>query len=252
MRLRDVIYTDPKERLKFDHVLDQTYSALMAARTTAKEISEKWEAHSRKVASGEIARLERGNIHVEEDLSRDLRRHIESFVYSTARALKEGMKALGREMGKDVGFMFQKQATYERSLQVLQATDPALADYLRETRTSWSQRLIQTRNAIDHEGWALPRIEYKARNGRVEATQPLIDGQPTVEFVEFMLDRLSCFVEDFTAHCLQCRMPQGVAIAELRLSERPGECPERFRLTLRQGGLPIWKILYRTATFNNI
>jgi hypothetical protein len=252
MRLRDVIYTDPKERLNFDKVLDQTYSALMAARTTAKEITEKWEAHSRKVASGEIARLERGNIHVEEDLSRDLRRHVESFVYSAARTFKEGMRTLGRGMGKDIGFMFQKQPTYERNLQVLQATDPALADYLRETRTSWSQRLIQTRNAIDHEGWALPRIEYRARNGRVESTQPLIDGQPTVEFVEFMLDRLSCFVEDFTAHCLQSRMPQGVTIAELTLAERPGECPERFRLTLREGGLPEWTILYRTATFDNI
>jgi len=252
MRLRDVIYSDHKERFDFDRVLDQTYSALMAARTAAKEISKMWGAHSRKVKSGEIARLERGNIHVDEDLSRDLRRHVESFVYSAARAFKEGMKAFGREMGKDISFMFQKQAAYLRSLQVLQATDPELADYLRETRTSWSQRLIQTRNAIDHEGWALARIEYKARNGRVEAIQPLIDGQPTVEFVEFMLDRLSCFVEDFTAHCLQCRMPQGVTITEIPLAERPAECPERFRLTLRQGGLPEWRILYRISTFDNI
>jgi hypothetical protein len=252
MRLRDAVYKDPKERFDFDKVLDQTYSALMAARTTAKEISEMWEAHSRKVTSGEIARLERSNIHVEEDLSRDLRRHVESFVYSAARAFKEGMKTFGREMGKEIGFMFHKQANYERSLQALLATDPALADYLRETRTSWSERLIKTRNAIDHDGWALPRVEYRPRNGKVEAKQPLIDGQPTVEFVEFMLDRLSCFVEDFTAHCLQCRMPQGVTIAELPLAERLAESPERFRLTLRQGGLPEWKILYRTATFDNI
>jgi hypothetical protein len=252
MRLRDVVYTDPKERFDFDKVLDRTYSALMAARTTAKEIREMWEAHSRKVTSGEIARVERGNIHVEEDLSRDLRRHVESFVYSAARAFKEGMKNFGREMGKDIALMFQKQAVYERSLQVLQATDPALADYLRETRTSWSERLIETRNAIDHGGWALPRIEYHARNGKVEAKQPRIGGQLTVEFVEFMLDRLSCFVEDFTAHCLQCRMPQGVAIAELPVAERLAESPERFRLTLRQGGLPEWTILYRTSTFDDI
>ncbi|MBS1849344.1 MAG: hypothetical protein JST79_00305 [Acidobacteria bacterium] len=210
----------------------------MAARTTAKEINQKWEVHSGKVAGGEMARFERGNIHVDEDLSRDLRRDVESFVYSAARAFKEGMKALGREMGKDIGFMFQKQATYERGLQALHVIDFALADYLRETRTSWSQRLVQTRNAIDHEGWTLPRIVYKVRNGRVEASQPLIDGQPALEFVDFMLDRLSCFVEDFTAHCLQCRMPPGVTITELPIAGRPTESPERFRLTLRRGGLP--------------
>ena len=252
MRLRDVIYTDPKERFEFDKMLDQTYSPLIAARTTAGEITEMWEAHSRKVASGEIARLERNIIRVEEDLSRDLRRLVESFVYSAARAFKEGMKNFGREMGKEISFMFQKQATYERGLESLRATDSALADYLREARTSWSQRLIETRNAIDHDGWALPRIEYQARSGAVEAKQPLIDGQPTLEFVEFMLDRLSCFVEEFTTYCLQCRMPQGVAITELPLAERLPESPERFRLTLRQGGLPEWKILYCTATFANI
>lgn len=252
MRLRDVIYTDPKERSDFDKVLDQTYSALMAARTTAKEIRDEWEAHSRKVSSGEIARVERSNIHVEEDLNRDLRRHVESFVYSAARAIKEGMNTFGREMGKDIGFMFQKQATYERRMQSLLSTDPALADYLKKTRASWSERLIETRNAIDHKGWALPRVEYHVHDGKIEARQPLVDGQPTLEFVEFMLDRLSCFVEDFTAHCLQCRMPRGVAITELPHAERIAECPERFRLTLRQGGLPEWKILYCTSNFDLI
>lgn len=147
--------------------------------------------------------------------------------------------------------MFQKQGTYERSLQALHAVDPALAAYLRETRNSWSQRLVQTRNAIDHEGWTLPRIEYKVRNGRVEASQPLIEGQPTLEFIDFMLDRLSCFVEDFTTHCLQCRMPQGVTITELQLSDRPAEAPERFRLTLRRGGLPEWAIQYHQSRFEN-
>jgi hypothetical protein len=252
MRLRDVIYRDPKERFDFDKVLDQTYSPLMAARTTAKEIREMWEAHSRKVASGEVARVQGSTIHVDEEISRDLRRQVESFIYSAARAYKEGMKRLGKEMGKDIGFMFQKQPAYERAVAVLQGIDPALADYLRETRTLWSERLIQKRNDIDHNGWTLPRIEYRASNGRVEARQPFIDGQPTVEFVEFMLDRLSCFVEDFTAHCLQFRMPQGVAITEIPMAERLAESPERFRLTLQLGGLPKWKILYRTSPFDCI
>jgi hypothetical protein len=252
MRLRDAIYSDPKECLDFDKVLDQTYSALMAARTTAKEIREMWDEHRRKVLSGELARLRGSNIHVDEDLSAGLRREVESFVYSAARAFKEGMKNLGRKMGKEISFMFQKQTAYERGLLALQATDPGLADYLRETRTSWSQRLINTRNAIDHEGWSLPRIEYRPYNAQVEARQPLIDGQPTVEFVEFMLDRLGCFVEEFTAHCLQFRMPLGVTITEVPFAERLAESPERFRLTLRQGGLVEWKIRYHAATFDNI
>jgi hypothetical protein len=192
------------------------------------------------------------SIHVDEDLSRDLRRRAENFVYTAARAYKEGMKRFGKAMGKDISFMFQKQPAYERALIVLRSTDPGLADYLRETRTLWSERLIEKRNDIDHNGWSLPRIEYRLSNGRVEAKQPLIDGQTTVEFIEFMFDRLSCFVEDFTAHCLQSRMPQGVAITEIPMAERVPESPERFRLTLQVGGLPKWKIRYRTAPFDSI
>lgn len=251
MRLRDAVYPDRAERLKFDEVLDQTYSALVAARTAASEINEMWSTHTRKVASGEIARVEKNIIRVDEDISRELRRHVESFVYSAARTLKEGMKHFGRNMGKDVGFMFQKSAAYERGLKTLESTDLPLASYLRETRTSWSERLINVRNAIDHDGWALPRVEYQAHDGKVEARQPVIDGQLAVEFVGSMLDRLSCFVEEFVAHCLQCRMPQGVTITEIPVTERLPEAPERFRLTLRHGGLPEWKILYHATTFDN-
>jgi hypothetical protein len=251
MHLRDVIYGDPKERLGFDKVLGETYSALTAARTAAKEIREMWETHARKVESGQIARLQGDNIHVEEDLSGELRRRFESFVYSGARALKEGMKNLGRKMGKEIGFMFQKPGSYERGILALQASDPALAAYLQETRTAWSERLINIRNAIDHGGWSLPRVEYKQCNGRVEAKQPLVEGQPTVEVVELMLDRLSCFAEEFTAHCLQSRMPEGVTLTEIPLPARLAECPERFRLTLRLGGSAEWNIGYHTSTFDN-
>jgi hypothetical protein len=62
-------------------------------------------------------------------------------------------------MGKDISFMFQKQPAYERALVVLRSTDSGLADYLRETRTLWSERLIEKRNDIDHNGSSLPRID---------------------------------------------------------------------------------------------
>jgi hypothetical protein len=47
--------------------------------------------HSPKVASGEVARVQGSTIQVDEELSRDLRRQAESFIYSAARAYKEGI-----------------------------------------------------------------------------------------------------------------------------------------------------------------
>jgi hypothetical protein len=62
-----------------------------------------------------------------------------------------------------------------------------------------------------------------------------------------MLDRLCCFVEEFTAHCLQTETVPGITITELPL----GEAPERFRLTLGTGGLPRWKIAYHASLFED-
>ena len=64
-----------------------------------------------------------------------------------------------------------------------------------------------------------------------------------------MTDRLTCFVEEFTAHCLQLRLPQGLSLTELPLTQRDPEVPERFRLALKDGGIQIWFITYHESRF---
>jgi hypothetical protein len=64
-----------------------------------------------------------------------------------------------------------------------------------------------------------------------------------------MTDRLMCFVEDVTAHCIQRRMPPGMSITEIPSPQRSVEMPMRFRPTLANGGLPIWQIDYHCGSF---
>jgi len=99
----------------------------------------------------------------------------------------------------------------------------------------------------------LPKFVY-ARNaaGGVQTTQPQASGQPVAEFVEYMLDRLSCFVEEVSAHCLQARMTAGISITELPVGQRVPEMPERFRLALANGGAPIWRISYSARKFEDV
>ena len=137
---------------------------------------------------------------------------------------------------------------FEAGIAALQATDPLLAEYLRQTR-SWSEPLVESRNAIEHKGWSLPRVNYSQKDSRVVATAPDISGQPFTSFIDTMLDRLCCFVEEFTAHCLQKRMVPQITITELPPRNVLEEAPERFRLTLGAGGLPRWKIVYHFSRF---
>jgi hypothetical protein len=248
LKMRDLVMSDPDERNKFDTLYDAALSSIRTARKSAQRIAELWQEHSRKVTSGEVARLQGQTLHITESIDDEFRKEVETFVIAAGRTIKEGMQKFAAEAHVDIGFLFQRQASFETELAALEAANRALADYLRQTR-SWSERLQESRNAIEHKGWILPRITHSREADTIKAIQPSISGQPVTEFVSFVFDRVACFVEELSAYCIQRQMPALMTIAEIPLAERPEEAPERFRVTLSIGGLPAWQIVYHHSTF---
>jgi hypothetical protein len=51
--------------------------------------------------------------------------------------------------------------------------------------------------------------------GVVKAEERLVSDQPVSEFVDFMFDRLSYFVEEVTAHRLAGHLASGITITEV-------------------------------------
>ena len=209
------------------------------------------EKHVIAVSAGQIARIQGPNIQVDEPIDKELRKEFENFVNLSGRILKHGMQKVTDTLQINIGFLFKKQQAFEKGMSAIRATDTSLANYLSETR-KWSERLIEQRNAIEHDGWMLPKFIYaRTATGGVQATQPHASGQSVVEFVEYMLDRLCCFVEDVSAHCLQTKMPAGISITELPAGQRVPEMPERFQLALTDGGTAIWRISYSAGKFED-
>jgi len=248
LRLRDMVFPDPARRLEFDKAYELVVMTLPNARTTSQQLIKLWADHKRKVASGEIARTRGIQVEIDESIDNELRQHTEAFLVSTARVLKQGMQDVAKVVQGNIGFLFQKSVPFEKEVYELEKSDPNLAKYLRDTR-QWSERLIEDRNAIEHNGWLLPRVKYVETSGAVHAVEPQISGQSVSEYVNSMMDRVTCFVEDVTAHYLQGSMPAGFSITEIPLAQRVPEAPERFRLTFTNGGLPIWRIAYHESTF---
>jgi hypothetical protein len=249
LRLRDVVFPDLTARLRFDKPHQFVALSLIAARTTAQEISRLWADHIRKVTAGEIARVQGLTIHVDQTIDTELRRQVESFLNSAARILKQGMQTLARELQVDIGFLFQQQAAFEKGLAALQSNDAPLVEYLRHAR-AWSERLQTNRIALEHDGWILPQVTYSHTAGRVQPTAPPISGQPVTDFVPFVFDRSACFVEEVTTHCLQRQMPTGITVTEIPRARRVEEMPERFRITVTNGGMPAWQIAFHASSFD--
>jgi hypothetical protein len=248
LRLRDNVF-DPTNRDTFDTAYDFVLKSLFSARDAMHQMTKVWQEHEHKVASGQVARVDRNAIHVDESVDRGLSQEAEAFINAAARAIKKGMQDVAAVLGVNIGFLFQKQTAFEAGLAVLHTTDPALADYLRQARGVWSELLQDARNAVEHEGWTLPHVVYTRTAAGITATEPQIAGRPATEFASFIFDRLACFVEDVTAHLLLRKFPALIALAEIPLSERKDDVPERFRLTLANGPLPPWVISFHASTF---
>ena len=249
LRLANVVFPSGAKRDEFYTALEFVITQLRSARSAAQEINQIWSDHTHKISQREIVRVEESVVHISENIDAELRQHTESLLNATTRALKVGMQDLIALLQVNIGFLFQKENPFLQGIKDMATNDAALSGYLRETRDRWSETLINSRIALEHARTILPKVSYFRDSNGITASEPQISGQPITQFANFMMDRLYCFVEEVSAHCLQKNMPQGVTITEIPLSKRDAEKPERFQLTLITGGMPPWSIIYHQSGF---
>jgi hypothetical protein len=234
------------ERAAFEKAHHTLMTTLMEIRDTAKDVAKTWKDYARRVDDGSIIERQGADIHVAENVDRQLGRQVNEFLTSATRSFKERMQRVARSLNVEIGFLYQKEATFERCVVDLERTDPALAAYIREARR-WGDTLVTTRNNVDHGDWKLQSAVVGEADGKVRVSEPAIDGVPVTRWVAEMTDRVVCFVEDVLAHCIQKRMPLGITLAEIPLAQRLTEMPVRFKPTVIGGGLPTWEIRYHAS-----
>lgn len=247
LTLRDTLTGSEKQ--KFETAYHPLITTLLEIRATAKELADLYADHASKIAAGTIVQMQGPSIHITESVGRPLAKKADELLSSATRSFKDKMQRVTAALGVNIGFLYQKPNSFERGIAALALVDAPLAAYLREARR-WGDQLVNVRNGLEHGGWQLPQIAYTEDAGTISASEPTIDGQPVTQFVAHMTDRLMCFVEDVTVHCIQCRMPPSMSITEIPSSQRTPEMPTRFRPTLANGGMPLWEINYHTSAFD--
>jgi hypothetical protein len=158
------------------------------------------------------------------------------------------MKETARAIGLEITFFFKKDSTFAFGIAQMATFDPALAEYFRQTRI-WSDTLNSVRNEMEHNFWTLPMLQYKPEGDHISIIEPDIQGRQILEFIEYISDRMLCFIEEVCVHGLKRRLPANISITEIPFGRRAPLRPERFVLCTATGGLPLWNIAYHESKF---
>ena len=237
------------EKKPFEAAYEPLITTLLEIRTTAKELVALYTDHAKKIGDRRIVQMQGQTVRIDENIDRPLRKKVDEFLTTATRSFKDKMQRVTNALGVNIGFLYQKPDRFERGVEALAQTDARLATYLREARR-WGNVLVDSRNDLEHEGWTLPRVGYVVDGSNVSVAEPIFRDQPVTAFVNDMTDRLICFVEDVTVHCIQRRMPPGLSLTEIPRPQRAAEMPVRFQPTFANGGLPLWQITYHPAAFD--
>ncbi|MGA3035939.1 MAG: hypothetical protein ABSE64_00515 [Vulcanimicrobiaceae bacterium] len=247
--LRDVALRDKAQVVKFDELFQFVMNHLVDVRKTARVMLEMWRTYAARVPAGEIVRYDNA-LHVDEPIDQPLNKHINSFIMDTARVSKEFQK-LTRLFGVEIGFLFQNDKEYQKSLALLDTTDTTLADYLRESR-KWLEPLRLFRDEIEHENYVPPRIMHdRAQDGRVTAHEPRLLHSPLTLTVPYIENRLNRFVEEILVWCIAKALPAEMIVTEIPLSARDPNKVERFKVALA-GTAPAWQLTYSSTAFDEV
>jgi hypothetical protein len=249
MRIRDAVYDD-KARLHFDELYEPILSGLRNARETSQDVAKEWEQHRAKVESGSIVSTHGRTVRVSESIDRSMKRDLEGFLNAAVRTIKQSLQVLANDLDVDIGFLFQKESTFQSGIGKMRASDPILADYLLATR-QWSEPLVLLRNNLEHGTIASPKVFYTIDSVPVRAEEPRLNGQPITEFTSEVLDRICCFVEEIVVFGLRKKLPKGFEITETSLAERNPSAPERFNVTITPGGRRPWVLTAHLRHFDD-
>ncbi len=239
-------------RRRFDDLYTPVLDAMGSARKHARRISELVEGHRAKIDSGAIVSHQANAVQIDESISAPLQEAFANFIFASVRAAKLHQDLL-KYLGLDIGFLFAKEANFQARIgELRQRGQDVLAGYLVATRAGWSDKLINKRNDLEHEGWRLPDVRYRpGPSGEPQMLEPEVDGVAVSAWTAEMLPHVLAFVEDMGAYCVQEGLGSTGALADIPEAERDPQHKKRFYFTVPalQPEAQIWKLRYSVKGF---
>ena len=200
-RLVNAVPAFASRRDAFQTVLGETHEALGMAFNDLREIQ-------RLVQDENVPALDRTKAY-------------ENLYGHLWQAYKDRFQKLMRALGYDIGFLFQKDAIFEKGAAEFLEQHPKLADLvemMRRDRADFQKRLGEYRNDY---------LEH-----RKDFDPKLVEALHRPDVAEAMFDNVWQAIEDNVALLVQSLLPPQFQLSEIPEAERDPGAPERFQFAM--------------------
>lgn len=239
LQIRDHIYHDHGERLRFDEKFSAISQNLLEARFAMDRCLEFIAEHRKLVQTGVAASYDNGTITITHSVWHDLNLTFKDFFIRGEIAIK-GVVDLARFMDEQwkLTFLFDSEKKFQSAKHKFLNlfTDSKYVkfiDAIQSHRNTWYQTFNNIRNKIEHHGYKLPDIDYGLRGNTVEVLFPSIESLSIEELLKLLWSRLFPLCEEIVVFLMSQKLSDPFCVIEVPEDQRDPANRIRFKVMLK-------------------
>lgn len=246
-QIRDCVYRGD-ERKKFDKKYEPIFQNLFEARMAKEHCERLIETHTKKIKNKEICEYKSEDpvIRINETIDNDLNLFFKDFFIRGTIALRGLVKFAGF-LGYNLSFAVisnEKKHLKKKRKFLGENQDEKFKDLCQmidDDRKSWYLTFSEIRDAIEHDGFKVPSINYVLdKDNEVKPMYPTIDYQRIEELFDICWRNLFRFCEDIIIFLLSMKLRDPFTIIVIPEDKRDPASPIKYKVTVRD--FPIDKI----------
>lgn len=228
-----------EERQKYD----KSYHPIHQNLTEAKFVKEQCETliakHTETIKSGLDGKYHGHQIDIINPIDDQLNIFFKDFFIRGAIACNS-LISHTRYLGYNVGFLFaENEKKYRQGLinfPLKQDDDrfKILSQMISGHKSAWYVQFRDLRDAIEHQGWALPAIHYRLNEeGKVEIILPSFGTQTLLEILMICWENLTNFCEEILVYVMSLQLKDDQMMVQIKPEHREPILPVRYAVRHR-------------------
>lgn len=242
LKIRDHVYRNKEEALAFDKKHGPVFQNLLEAKVAKQRCIDLMRDHRLRVRRRETASYDPkgdGVIHIREAVDMELNMAFKDFFIRGNIALKALVKLTGY-LGYNMSFAFTDEKKYQSKKDKFLKAHPEkeFVEYvalLEQDRKNWYSLFIEIRNAIEHDGFELPNINYLlGEDDEIKTFYPTINNQDLQDILEKCWQNIFSLTEEMIVFLMKHKIQEPFTILHVPEARRSEKMPFKYVIGMRR------------------